>query len=267
MPDPLCSVMIPWLSPCLLFSVLDVLCRCPQLLVMFRLISAMLICLSSLQFLLRILLSPSLQFSVLWVLTVQVLFHQRREFPVLGIVCVCLMVGQLLSQLLSHLFLPPAVVLLQLAPLALFPLLAFLAQFALLSLLPARSLMLLFNLPSCLPLIQCAVRSGFAVSAARCINLIKPNVVICVFAAFAIALHTFAMELPLTPAWAFTIICRRTVAPPSPCIIWVLWSACALIVTPNFSPARLLTVWPIPDETSRSPNLGACSGGPRTGSC
>jgi len=154
------------------------------------------------------------------------------------------MVGQLLSQLLSHLFLPPAVALLQLAPLALFPLQAFLAQiaqFALLSLLPARSLMLLFNMPSCLSLIQCAARSGFAVIAASYISLIKPYVVICVSAAFAIALHTFAMVLPLTPAWAFTIICRRTAAPPSPCIIWVLWSACALIVTPNFSPARLLT--------------------------
>jgi hypothetical protein len=82
--------------------------------------------------------------------------------------------------------------------------------------------MLLFNMPSCLPLIQCAARSEFAVITASYISLIKPYVVICVSAAFAIALHTFAMALPLTPAWTFTIICRRTAAPPSPCIIWVL---------------------------------------------
>jgi len=86
MPDPICSVMIPWLSPCLLLSVLDVLCRCPRLLVLFRLFSAMLISQSSLLFLMRILLSPSLQFSVMWVLSVQVLFHLRLKFPVLGTV-------------------------------------------------------------------------------------------------------------------------------------------------------------------------------------
>ena len=88
-------VLAPALFPrslCLLFSVLSLLCRCPQQLVLFRLISAMLICRSShvfctsLQFLLRILLSPSLQLSVLRVLTVQVVFHLRLEFPVLGIV-------------------------------------------------------------------------------------------------------------------------------------------------------------------------------------
>lgn len=79
-------------SLCLLFSVLNLLGRCPQQLVLFRLISAMLICRSShvfcpsLQFLLRILPSPSLQFSVMWVLTMQVLFHLRLEFPVLGTV-------------------------------------------------------------------------------------------------------------------------------------------------------------------------------------